>query len=58
MIKTEFDFDTFQIEIQYVRIFFKVSELRAVEEKCRLYVAATKLDLVDGQRNRQVFVSV
>jgi len=36
------------------RLQFWVSELRAVEEKCRLYVAATKLDLVDGHRSRPV----
>ena len=32
----------------------QVSELQAIEEKCRLYVAATKLDLISGHRNRQV----
>jgi len=30
------------------RLQFWVKELQAVEEKCRLYVAATKLDLLDG----------
>ena len=28
-----------------------MNELQAIEEKCRLYVAATKLDLVDGHRS-------
>jgi len=36
------------------RLQFWVKELQAVEEKCRLYVAATKLDLLDGQKKRQV----
>ena len=34
-----------------------MNELQAIEEKCRLYVAATKLDLVDGHRSRQVLSS-
>ena len=37
---------------------WQVKELQAVEEKCRLYVAATKLDLLDGQKKRQVWRSI
>jgi len=41
-------------EESWERLQFWVNELQAIEEKCRLYVAATKLDLVDGHRSRQV----
>lgn len=36
------------------RLKFWVAEVRRVEPKCRIYIAATKLDLVSSKRERAV----